>query len=109
MGLRYDAIKDDELSHVAERDILLNYLALGNVFQTNGHAYVSSTIELNPQFQMNAIVRYDLFNFAMIMRWIAVICIQQLLDGILTYKLNFDYALNQNTLVCYMQARFSQA
>ncbi len=99
LGLRYDAIKDDELSHVAERDILLNYLALGNVFQTNGHAYVSSTIELNPHFQMNAIVRYDLFNFAYDNALDSSYLYQQVRDGILTYKLNFDYALNQNTLI----------
>ncbi len=99
IGLRYDIIHNDELSHVAERDIFLNYLALGNVYQTNGNVFASATIDLTPKLQVNPIVRYDLFSFGYDNKLDSAYNYQQVQDGILTYKLNFDYTINQNTLV----------
>jgi len=97
IGFRYDKVRENELSHVAEREILLDRLAYGNVFQTNAFAYLSETLSLTNNLQVNAIIRYDAFNFAYDNLLDSTYNFQSVDDGILTYKLNFDYNLNKNT------------
>ncbi len=97
IGFRYDFVRENELSHVADREILLDRLAYGNVYQTNGFAYINETISATDDLQIEAILRYDVFNFAydnLIDTGYNFISED---DGILTYKLNFDYNLNNNT------------
>lgn len=97
IGFRYDKVKEIELSHVAEREILLDRLAYGNIFQTNAFAYLNETLSLSDKLQVNAIVRYDMFNFAYDNLIDSVYDFKSVDDGILTYKLNFDYTINNTT------------
>jgi hypothetical protein len=96
LGFRYDKVMENELSHVAERTILLDRLAYGNVYQTNAFAYVSAVMELSDKLRMQTDVRYDKFNFAYDNLMDSVYDFQSVDDGILTYKLNFDYTINKN-------------
>jgi len=61
VGFRYDDIMNDELSHTADKSILLNNIALGNINEANIYGYVNQTIYLLPQLVVNAGTRFDYF------------------------------------------------
>ena len=46
IGFRYDKSMENELSHVAERELLLNRLAYGNIYQTNAFVYINEKLQL---------------------------------------------------------------
>lgn len=96
IGFRYDKSIENELSHVAEREILLNRLAYGNIYQTNGFAFIDETLQLSDKFDINASVRYDAFNFAYDNMLDSSYRFKSVDDGILTYKLNFNYTVDKN-------------
>ncbi len=99
LGLRYDQVMENELSHVANREVLLNRLAFGNIYQTNAHAYISETFDITKQFTVNAALRFDYFNFAYDNLLDSAYLYQEVADHIITYKLNFDYQIAKNTFI----------
>src|SRR5690554_128189 len=44
-GMRYDFVKDVELSHTLNRNETLNYMALGDVNETNMFAYINAELD----------------------------------------------------------------
>ncbi len=62
IGLRYDDIDDNELSHTANRKTTLEQLSLGNVDETNGYGFVNAEFDLG-KWLINPGLRFDLFNF----------------------------------------------
>ena len=61
MGLRYDDVMNDELSHTLDQSITLNPIELGDVHETNIFGYAGQKIFLLPQLVMNFGIRYDQF------------------------------------------------
>lgn len=61
-GLRHDVVNDVELSHTLNRSEILNYLALGDVNQTNMFGFLSADFELE-KFVIAPALRLDYFKF----------------------------------------------
>lgn len=62
--LRYDDIRDDELSHTRARLITLNRLALGDVQEIDFAAYSDANWALTKRFNLNLGLRFDQFHFS---------------------------------------------
>jgi len=61
--LRYDDIKNSELSHVKRRNIFLNNISLGDIHQLNAGVYIDENIDFGNHFRINAGLRQDVFAF----------------------------------------------
>ncbi len=61
--IRYDHVKNNELSHVTADNTLLERYAYGNVNELNVAAYVNENIDVTPKLRINAGLRADFFNF----------------------------------------------
>ncbi len=61
IGLRHDLIDNSELSRTKGRSTTLSHVQLGDIKETNAFAYISETVELHPQWILNAALRYDQF------------------------------------------------
>jgi len=62
IGLRYDDVDDNELSHTKNRYEILDRLAFGNVDQINSFAFLNTEFDLG-DFKINPAVRLDYFKF----------------------------------------------
>lgn len=62
IGVRYDDVNNDELSHVKNRYEILDRLAYGNVDQINGFAFLNTEFGFG-DFKINPAVRLDYFKF----------------------------------------------
>ena len=62
LGLRYDDVNDNELSHTLNRREALTSIALGNVDETNINSFVNAKLDLG-KWLINAGMRLDIFNF----------------------------------------------
>lgn len=60
-GIRFDNIMNDELSHVLDKNTVLERLSLGDVHETNMFGYFNETIYLTQQFGLTAGTRFDYF------------------------------------------------
>ncbi len=61
-GLRHDQVDDVELSHTLNRNETLDYLALGDVNETNMFGFINAEFELN-KFVITPALRLDYFKF----------------------------------------------
>ena len=61
-GMRYDFVKDVELSHTLNRNETLNYMALGDVNETNMFAYINAELDFG-KFIVAPALRLDYFKF----------------------------------------------
>lgn len=61
--LRYDDIKNSELSNVKRRNIFLNNISLGDIHQLNAGIYIDENIDFGNHFRINAGLRQDVFSF----------------------------------------------
>ncbi|MCX7550127.1 TonB-dependent receptor [Xanthomarina sp. F2636L] len=94
-GMRYDFVNDVELSHTVNRNQTLNYLALGDINQTNMFAYVNAEINFG-KFIVAPALRLDYFKF---MYNDALIPEYETLSEtktIVNPKLNFFFNQNEN-------------
>ncbi len=64
VSVRYDDIRNIELSNTKQRDITLGQAALGNIQQGTGSFYYDSQWWLTPNLNFNAGLRFDQFMFA---------------------------------------------
>ena len=62
VGLRYDLVNDNELSHTKNRREVLDRIQLGNVKQTNMYAFFNSEFEIG-KFKISPSLRLDYFKF----------------------------------------------
>ncbi|TYB77133.1 TonB-dependent receptor [Bizionia myxarmorum] len=94
-GLRYDMVSDVELSHTKDRTETLDYLALGNVNETNMFGYVNAEFKFNKLIIAPAL-RLDHFKF---MYNDGLVTAYETLSETKTTaspKLNFYYNQNKN-------------
>ena len=61
LGIRYDDIMNDELSHTLDKQVTLNPIALGDVHETNLYGYANEIVYLLPQLVLNLGTRFDEF------------------------------------------------
>jgi len=94
--LRYDNIKDIELSHTAQRKITLNRLAFGQISEFNAGAYIDETINLTDRLVVNAGLRFDQFQFEYVNDLDSVYKRKNKSSNIVSPKLNLFYTVNQN-------------
>ncbi|MGQ0829999.1 MAG: TonB-dependent receptor [Bacteroidota bacterium] len=94
LQIRYDDINDIELSHTAQRKIVLDRLALGQVSELNAGVYVDETLQLTDKFSINAGGRFDQFQFEYVNDLDSVYERQIRTKNIISPKLNFFYTVN---------------
>ena len=94
--LRYDAIKDIELSHTAQRKVIIDRLALGQLNEVNAGLYVDETLSLTDRLVLNAGVRFDQFQFEYVNDLDSVYERKVRANNIVSPKLSLYYTFNQN-------------
>ncbi len=94
--LRYDAIKDIELSRTAQRKITIDRLALGQLNEVNAGLYVDETLSLSDRLVINAGARFDQFQFEYVNDLDTVYERKVRTNNIVSPKLSLYYTLNQN-------------
>jgi len=62
VGLRYDDVNDNELSHTANRKTVIEQYALGDVDEANFYGFVNAEFSFN-KWMINPSVRVDAFTF----------------------------------------------
>lgn len=98
IGVRYDDIDNNELSHTLNRKTLLDQLAFGDVDETNLNSYAQADFRMG-RWSLNAGLRYDQFNFQYTDRLSNLYSSEAVQKGILSPKLNLIY--NQDQKIQY--------
>ncbi len=96
LGLRFDDISNNELSHTVNRNTTLNYLALGDLNEANLNFYADEVLKLGNHWRINAGLRYDIFEFEYQNDLDSLYDRQAVTKNIVSPKLNFYYVLNKN-------------
>jgi len=96
IGFRYDDIDNSELSRTKNRRLTLSEIQKGDIGELNAYAYINSTWELTPRFNINAALRADklFFNYQSLLDADAALAPQKSVQQRLSPKLNFTYALS---------------
>jgi len=63
VSVRYDDVRNIELSHTKQRDSTIGHAALGNIQQGTGSLYYDGQLWLSPNLNLNAGLRFDQFFF----------------------------------------------
>lgn len=95
MGLRNDSNKDLELSHTMNRQIVLEYLSLGDVNQTNLFGFAGLDYSIG-KLLINGGLRLDYFKFNYVDKLQEAYQTKSETKAILSPKLNFLYNQNSN-------------
>ena len=95
LGLRFDDIKDIELSHTLNRKTTLDYIQLGDVYQRNMNAFVNAEIDLG-KFSITPGLRLEYFNFQYNNRLSETYDLQTNTEVAVLPKLNFQFNQNEN-------------
>ncbi|WP_405566576.1 TonB-dependent receptor [Polaribacter sp. Asnod6-C07] len=95
LGLRFDDIKDNELSHTKNRSELLNRIQFGDVQQTNAYAFFNSEFEIG-KFKISPALRFDYFKFLYNDNLSTTYETLSKTKAIVNPKLNFLYTQNDN-------------
>ncbi|WEK21682.1 MAG: TonB-dependent receptor plug domain-containing protein [Candidatus Pedobacter colombiensis] len=95
LGLRLDDIKDLQLSHVFQRDLLLDRMSDVSATEINVHGY--STIDWRVgKWTINPAVRLDHFVFNLHNRLVSIPAAQEASATRVSPKLNISYTQNSN-------------
>ncbi len=95
LGLRFDNITDNELSHTKNRRELLNRIQFGDVKQTNLYAFFNSEFEIG-KFKISPAIRLDYFKFLYNDNLSTTHKTLSKTKAIVNPKLNFLYTQNEN-------------
>lgn len=95
LGLRFDDIKDIELSHTLNRKTTLDYIQLGDVYQRNMNAFFNAEIDLG-KFSITPGLRLEYFNFQYNNRLSETYDLQTNTEVAVLPKLNFQFNQNEN-------------
>lgn len=107
IGFRYDQTINSELSHVKERNIFINPIALGNIDQMDINAYASEAFHFSDAFKMELAARVDYFSFAYNNLLDTVYNYKRVNAGVPSFKINFDYTVSdQLALYLYSGSGF---
>ncbi|MES2512953.1 MAG: TonB-dependent receptor, partial [Bacteroidota bacterium] len=96
LQLRYDDIRNSELSHTAQRKFLLNQLAFGQTHELNVGGYFDETLNITDKFIVNAGARIDQFLFEYVNDLDSVYKRKVVTDYIVSPKLNLFYNFTNN-------------
>jgi outer membrane cobalamin receptor len=94
LQLRYDDIKDIELSRTLGRFQTISNVALGDVQELNAAAYTDQTLEISKRFSINAGLRFDQFVFSYYNKLLLTNAWNQVTKSQVNPKLNLYYQLN---------------
>ncbi len=94
-GLRFDNIKDIELSRTLNRQTTLENIQLGDVYQRNLSGFFNAVIDLG-KLSITPGLRLEYFNFQYTDKLEDVYSAKTNTDVILLPKINFRYNLNNN-------------
>jgi hypothetical protein len=97
IGLRYDDIDDDELSHTKNRRVTLEPISLGNVDEINVHAFIDQHLKLTDKLTLIAGLRLGHFQFAYVNALDSVYERKTTTKALLSPKLNLYYQVNAGT------------
>jgi outer membrane receptor protein involved in Fe transport len=92
--LRYDEVKDNELSRTKNRRETLENLSLGNVEEANAAVFIKETLELAPGLKLDAALRYDQFYFAYTDQLGSLYDRRSQMKGTFSPKLNLHFSRN---------------
>ncbi|WP_336068690.1 TonB-dependent receptor domain-containing protein [Mesoflavibacter sp. CH_XMU1404-2] len=95
LGLRFDDIKDIELSHTLNRKTTLDYIQLGDVYQRNMNAFFNAEIDLG-KFSITTGLRVEYFNFQYNNKLSEAYDLQTNTEVAVLPKLNFQFNQNEN-------------
>ena len=95
LGLRFDDIKDIELSHTLNRKTTLDYIQLGDVYQRNMNAFFNAEIDLG-KFSITPGLRLEYFNFQYNNKLSETYDLQTNTEVAVLPKLNFQFNQNEN-------------
>jgi outer membrane receptor for Fe3+-dicitrate len=96
VGLRYDDVSGNELSHVKARYTFINPLSLGDVDQINSSAYADFRYNLSARLVANAGIRFDAFSFQYSDKLNTLYDRKSETATIVSPKLSFFYNANSN-------------
>ena len=97
IGLRYDDVDDNELSHTKNRRITLEPISLGDVDEINAHAFIDQHVKLANKITLNAGLRLDHFQFAYVNALDSVFGRNTTTKALVSPKLNIYYQANAGT------------
>ena len=95
IGLRFDDVRNNELSHTRNRREVLNRIQLGDIQQTNFYGFFNSEFEMG-DFKISPALRFDYFKFLYTDQLSSSYTKLSNTKSIVTPKLNFLYTPNQN-------------
>jgi outer membrane receptor protein involved in Fe transport len=97
-SLRYDQVKNSELSRTLQRKINLSPVSLGDIDETNLSIYFDQNFILSPKLTLNAGLRWDNFGFAYANNLLtdSTFVNQAVNKSTLNPKLNLYYDLTKN-------------
>ncbi|MEO1052851.1 MAG: TonB-dependent receptor [Bacteroidota bacterium] len=90
---RYDNIDDVRLSRTLNRRTILEDLAFGDVDQINLSAYASQDFDFGERLAVNAVLRYDYFDFSYVDNLQTTFDRQNVTKGVFSPKLSATYQL----------------
>lgn len=96
LQLRYDDIRNSELSHTAQRKFLIEPLAFGQTKELNAGAYIDESLNITEKLIVNAALRFDQFQFEYVNDLDSVYTQTVKTSNILSPKLNLFYNVNTN-------------
>jgi outer membrane receptor protein involved in Fe transport len=96
LQLRYDDIRNSELSHTAQRKIVIKPLSFGQTKEITAGAYIDESINLTEKLIVNAAVRFDQYQFEYVNDLDTFYNQKVKTEHIVSPKLNFFYNFNRN-------------
>ncbi|MCC6279220.1 MAG: TonB-dependent receptor [Saprospiraceae bacterium] len=96
LNIRYDKTRGSELAHTANRNRLINYLALGDIDQLNASLYLDEVLKVSDRFTVNAGLRFDQFSFGYVNQLDSVYAHPVVYANTFSPKLNFYYNASPN-------------
>ncbi|AXT50634.1 TonB-dependent receptor [Aquimarina sp. BL5] len=95
IGLRNDAVKDNELSRTANRNETRENVSLGTVNETNAYAFADVTLDFG-KLKVTPVVRLDYFKYTYEDALLVPFDIQSETKSIITPKLRISYDATDN-------------
>ncbi|WP_433830439.1 TonB-dependent receptor [Flavobacterium anhuiense] len=94
-GFRFDDIKDLQLNHVYQRDLLLDRMSDGSATEVNVHGYTSLDYRVG-KWLINPSARLDYFTFSLHDRLASLPSAKETSAARVSPKLNISYTQNSN-------------
>jgi outer membrane receptor protein involved in Fe transport len=89
-GLRFDHVNDIHLTHVADRDRVLDHIASGDINEVNVHSFTDYAVRFTSGVSVKAGVRYDQFFFKY-KNDLAIGQAERIRQGVLSPKISLEY------------------